>query len=233
MAMVASFASGIFCRMATTTRIKEYRERAKLSQEQLADAVGLSVSQISRFESGEREPRINEMISIGAKLNVPVGVLICEDEQPKPVLVIGRISAGGAIDTSTEQRVEGEEQSFIHVPDLLVDDPIAYEVVGDSMLPRYEAGDVVVVSERGVDPFEAIGHEAAVATPDGARYLKMVDEGSRPRLFDLRSHNAPTIRNVRLEWASSVVHVIRAPHVRRTTRSAKRQRVTQAPTTSR
>lgn len=200
--------------MATSTRIKEFREAAKMSQEELADAAGISISQISRFENGSREPRLHEIMSIGAKLNVNVGVLIGEDIEPEPVEIVGRISAGGTIDTSTEQ-VGPEPFGYVHVPDLLVHDPIAYQVVGDSMIPRYEDGDVIVVSRAGIDPVEAVGHEAAVGTPDGSRYLKMVEEGSRARLFDLRSHNAPTIRNIRLEWASSVVHVIRAPHVKK------------------
>ena len=219
--MEGMLTAGQICHMATSTRIKEFREAANMSQEDLADAAGVSISQISRFENGSREPRLHEIVSIGAKLNVPVGVLIGEESEPEPVEIVGRISAGGAIDTSTEQ-AGPDPFGFVHVPDLLVRDPIAYQVIGDSMIPRYEDGDVIVVSRGGIDPLDAVGQEAAVATPDGSRYLKMVEEGSRPRLFDLRSHNAPTIRNVRLEWASSVVHVIRAPHVKKASKITRR-----------
>jgi len=56
-------------------RLKEFRESLKLTLESVAGDVGLSVSQLSRFESGEREPRLHEARAIAKVYKVPVDVL--------------------------------------------------------------------------------------------------------------------------------------------------------------
>lgn len=47
------------------------REQAGITLEQLSDDVDVSVSQLSRFESGDREPRVGELLRIAARLRVP------------------------------------------------------------------------------------------------------------------------------------------------------------------
>lgn len=59
--------------------IKSAREAAGLTQEQLAEAVGLSVSQINRFESQKREPRIGEIAALSRRLNVSPIVFFPDD----------------------------------------------------------------------------------------------------------------------------------------------------------
>lgn len=44
-------------RVMKNQRLSELRERAELTQEQLAQRIGISQSMIARIESGEREPR--------------------------------------------------------------------------------------------------------------------------------------------------------------------------------
>lgn len=53
-------------------KLKAAREAAGISQEALAADVGLSASQISRFESGERDPRDTELALIAHRLGVRV-----------------------------------------------------------------------------------------------------------------------------------------------------------------
>jgi transcriptional regulator with XRE-family HTH domain len=210
------------CHMATT-RIREFREAAEVSQEQLADAVGISVSQISRIERDEREPRLDEILKISARLRVPVAILIGEEDEPDPIPVVGRIGAGGAIDTSSEQFDEAQPLYEVEAPFALPDDSIAFEISGESMWPRYDSGDVIVCSRHGGDITPLIGWEAAVATEDGARYLKRILVGSRRGLFNLESHNAQPIRDVRVVWASEILAVIRASQVKKISDHARRR----------
>lgn len=210
------------CQMATT-RIREYREAAQVSQEQLADAVGISVSQISRIERGEREPRLDEIIRVSVRLGVPVAILIGEEEEAPPIDVVGRIGAGGSIDTSSEQ-LDGIQPLYrIEAPLGLPEDAIAFEIYGESMWPRYDHGDVIICSRHGNDIKGVIGFEAAVATDKGERYLKRVIEGSRRGLYNLESHNAPVMRDQRVVWVSDVLSVVRASQVRRLTDHARRK----------
>lgn len=59
-------------------RIREHRKRVGLTIEQLASDVGLSVSQISRAERGERDLRVEELKKIAARLRITVSDLTNE-----------------------------------------------------------------------------------------------------------------------------------------------------------
>jgi transcriptional regulator with XRE-family HTH domain len=51
-----------------------------LSQAQLAEAVGVDPSQISRFETGKRRPHLDEAIKIAEKLNLPLSAIVRNDD---------------------------------------------------------------------------------------------------------------------------------------------------------
>ena len=57
-------------------RIKQTRERKGIMQQNLADAVGLNVSVLSRIENGARKVRSNELIQIANQLNVSTDYLL-------------------------------------------------------------------------------------------------------------------------------------------------------------
>jgi transcriptional regulator with XRE-family HTH domain len=56
--------------------LKQARVAAGLTQEQLADEMGLSSSQISRFESGKRGPRAMEIVWLARRLRVSIDELM-------------------------------------------------------------------------------------------------------------------------------------------------------------
>ena len=123
--------------------------------------------------------------------------------------IVGRVGAGAEIQPEFEQiPPEGLDQVDLALP--LSDESIAFTVEGNSMWPRYNAGDVVICDEKEHDPVALIGREAAVRTGDGKRYLKTVRRGQSAGLFDLESHNAPPIRNVTIEWAAPIVMILPA-----------------------
>lgn len=66
--------------------MKLARKRANVTLEQLSGDVGLSVSQLSRFESGHRVPRVPEMQRIARRLGVTVEELCGQPPpaQPQP-----------------------------------------------------------------------------------------------------------------------------------------------------
>ena len=53
-------------------KIKEYRKKAGLSQAELAQKVGISEISIRKYESGERRPKLETLISIAKVLDVDV-----------------------------------------------------------------------------------------------------------------------------------------------------------------
>ena len=121
--------------------------------------------------------------------------------------LVGRIGAGAEILPEYEQiPPEGLAEVELGLP--LPPDTIAFEVEGNSMWPRYNAGDVVICSEAEHDPAAISNREAAVRTADGKRFLKTIRRGTNADTFDLESHNAPPIRDVAIVWASPILMIL-------------------------
>ena len=123
------------------------------------------------------------------------------------VRIVGRIGAGAEILPEFEQiPPEGLDETELPVP--VPPKTIAFEVEGNSMWPRYNAGDIVICSEAEHDPASISGREAAVRTADGKRFLKTIRRGTSADTFDLESHNAPPIRDVAIVWASPILMIL-------------------------
>ena len=56
--------------------LRRYRDAAGLSQQQLADRVGIAKSYISSLELGYRAPNLNLLVKIAESLNVRAGELV-------------------------------------------------------------------------------------------------------------------------------------------------------------
>jgi transcriptional regulator with XRE-family HTH domain len=56
--------------------LRRYRDAAGLSQQQLADSVGIAKSYVSSLELGYRAPHLNLLVKIAQALNVRPGELI-------------------------------------------------------------------------------------------------------------------------------------------------------------
>ncbi|WP_318196924.1 helix-turn-helix transcriptional regulator [Streptomyces sp. MCL20-2] len=65
-------------------RIAHHRRNAGLSQEQLADRVGVERRTIQRYEAGSRDPRFTDLLLIAAALGGTVEDLVCEEGPPAP-----------------------------------------------------------------------------------------------------------------------------------------------------
>ena len=58
------------------TVIKRYRNQAGLSQQQLADSIGVSKGFISALEAGRSVPNLDMLVQLADALNVPAGTLV-------------------------------------------------------------------------------------------------------------------------------------------------------------
>ncbi len=63
-------------------RLKEIRKIKGISQLKLAMELNTSQNTISRYETGEREPGINELIKIAEYFNVSVDYLLERTDNP-------------------------------------------------------------------------------------------------------------------------------------------------------
>lgn len=62
-------------------RIRECREDLKLSMTKLAEKTGLTISAISQFEGGERDPSLDSLNKLADALEVSVDYLMGRDEE--------------------------------------------------------------------------------------------------------------------------------------------------------
>ena len=80
--------------MAELNLIQKIRKARKLTQKELAEKSGLSLMSIRRYESGERQPKYDQLKEIASALDVPVFDLLemDEDERNGALLVDGIIT---------------------------------------------------------------------------------------------------------------------------------------------
>ena len=113
----------------------------------------------------------------------------------------------------------------IHLPFPIAEETIAFEVSGDSMLPKYENGDIIVVYREQRHPVSSFyGEEAAVRLKTGERYLKTVERGKSPSVVNLISFNAKPINGVKLEWIGEICLTLPRGQIARMRSKAARSR---------
>lgn len=73
-------------------RIQEYREKARISQEKLAELVGLSVTSISNIERGANYPTFENFIKIANAIDVSADILLCDVVETAQLTKVSELS---------------------------------------------------------------------------------------------------------------------------------------------
>lgn len=176
-------------------------EARGLSRRKLSAAAGIGETAIRDLLERTANPGIATLNKVAGALDVPVEKLIGAHQVP----LVGQIGAGGRIAYQSDV----EHYEMVARPPNAVGNVIAYEVLGDSMLPKYEAGDVIYIDQDGVEsPSRHVGEYCAVRLADGGTYLKVLATGRDNGLYTLRSLNAADIEDVEVEWATPVLFIM-------------------------
>lgn len=201
-------------------RLKDLREAARLTQEQAAELMNVSKSQYVKLERGERRLTQDYIARASSAFRVTEAEILSRQDG-NMVPLMGFIGAGAEINPDFEQTPpEGLDQ--IELPFPLPDDMVAFEVRGDSMLPAYKDGHVVICYREQRRPTQAFyGEEAAVKTADGRRFLKTIMRGSSG--INLLSWNAGPIENVELEWIGEIFAALPRSSIRKMDFSNRRR----------
>jgi repressor LexA len=145
------------------------------------------------------------------------------------VPIMGRVGAGATIEPEHEQ-LPPEGLGSVELPFPIAEETIAFQVSGDSMLPKYENGDIIVVYRDRRHPVSSFyGEEAAVRLKTGERYLKTIERGKSASVVNLTSFNAKPIMGVKVEWIGEIcvtlprgqIERLRAKAAARTRKAAK------------
>lgn len=197
---------------AMGNNLKKLRESAGFTHERVARLMGMSRGGFIKLERGERRLTSNYIVRAAEIFGVPESAVLSEQTS---IAVMGRIGAGAIIEPDYEQ-TPPDGLFSIDLPFPVPDDLIGFVVKGESMMPRYDDGDVIVVWKEQRRPIESfIGEEAAVRTESGRRYLKTIAAGGRPGIYELHSFNAKPLAATRLAWIGEIYITVRAAQVRR------------------
>jgi SOS-response transcriptional repressor LexA len=181
--------------------ITRHMARKKIKRKPLAKAAGLGETAIRDIFNPERnDVRVSTLVKLAEYFETTVDEMTGRD----PVHLLGKVGAGGAILFE-----ETDEPELVPRPAFTPGKLMALQVVGDSMMPKYEAGDVIYVrrDHQGVLE-EYVGQYCVVHTVEGGTFLKILAHGSRTGLYTLRSLNAADMVDVEVVWASPVESVM-------------------------
>src|ERR1700727_1271001 len=125
--------------MLDVKMIERGLERTGKSKGGLAIAMGVRAGAVSEILSEIRLIKASEIQPITEYLELNM------------VPIMGRVGAGAVIEPDIEQ-VPPDGLGEIELPFPIDEETIAFEVMGDSMLPKYESGDIIIVYQEQRHP---------------------------------------------------------------------------------
>lgn len=164
--------------MNFSQRLRELRQKAGLSQQGLADALGLSKSSINMYERGEREPGFATLAALADLFRVNMDTLLGHSSHRATIPLLGEIACG----TPIYAHEEGEPI----LPPVGVQADFCLRAKGDSMIgARIQDGDLVFIRKQAM---VENGEIAAVVIEDSAT-LKRVHYRPEEGVLTLMAEN--------------------------------------------
>ena len=185
------------CRMARLA-IRELRLERKLSLEEVAFDVGISVSQLSRIERDEREAKASELRRLAEKLDVGVAELF---RAPEEVPLVGYVGAGA------EAHFYGtadDPNETVPAPDGATPSTVAVEVRGESLGALFDRWLVFYDDRREPVTQDLMGRLCIIGLADDRVLVKKLRPSRTKGLFHLLSNVEEPILDVAVEWAARV-----------------------------
>jgi repressor LexA len=207
-------------------RLREARENKEMEQTLLADKIGVAARTVQRWEKGEQVPDGTAIMKIARATGAVANWLLTGEgemyEAPrrpdnvypmpgtfrrqKRLIHLPLISSVPAGKVATMFHPDYAEQ-YVTVDDVKDPQAFALRVKGNSMAPRIEDGDIVVVSPQA----EAHNGDICVVRVSGEDTLKKVKlEGTYLHLIPLNPEFEPvTVKKKDVDFVWKVVKLIK------------------------
>jgi transcriptional regulator with XRE-family HTH domain len=188
--------------MAHNNRIREARQAAGLSIQELADKLGATYKFVWRLEAGQRHLRPELMLRIAKALSCdPLDLLDTPHITSNTATLVGWVSESGAVVPAEKKREAPLPSKANRLRGLTVR--------GNALWPEAEAGDVLLYQRaEGVDS-GCLGRLCVIRTRGGATYVRRLRAGRAENLYRLTSPREPDIDDVEVEWAAPVQFVLK------------------------
>jgi transcriptional regulator with XRE-family HTH domain len=73
-----------FLRMSFSKRLVALRKEKSYTQQQMADTIGIHVSQVKRYEAGDTQPSLEVLRKIALALNISADLLLFDKSEREP-----------------------------------------------------------------------------------------------------------------------------------------------------
>lgn len=104
-------------------RVRDARKAAGMTQQQLADRIGIARSSVANLEAGRQDMTISRLAGIALILNLDLAALITPDDLPvpphdvtiRPVLEVSCRTCGGTVLDVTDSRALAQKSRKRHI----------------------------------------------------------------------------------------------------------------------
>lgn len=193
-------------------RLKRAREAAGLgSAVDGAAATGANATTYRQHENGTRGFPAKTAEGYARRFGVNVAWLLTgrgSMTSSATVRMVGRVGAGAQVHLFDRDGHPGEIE-YIEAPYGFGEDAEAVEVVGDSMWPAIQEGEILVYDRLRYDPVGLVGAKVVVKLSDGRMFVKLLGKKSRDGLWTLHSFNGPPMEDVDIEWAAEIRAILK------------------------
>lgn len=181
-------------------------EKKGKTNTELARLLNLPQSRVAEMKTGKRLIKTTEVGIISDYIGEPVPIEILPPQSEQQVPVVGYVGAGAEI-FSIDDHEKGAGMDYVDAPPGGISkSAVALVVKGDSMLPVFEAGDIIYYDRQdNGDLSHLIGKNCVVRLRDGRTFVKKLQHSNGA--YWLHSHNADPIIDAQIEWAARVLWV--------------------------
>lgn len=74
--------------------VKKYREKANLTQAELAEKIGIGTASVSRIERGEKRMKLETLRAFADALDISVGLLFYQENKNELILTLAKMLDG-------------------------------------------------------------------------------------------------------------------------------------------
>ena len=140
-----------------STNLKHLREKLGLSQNKLAEKIGVNQTTIARWEDDNRIPTIDNAIDVANALNISLPDLLGRDLRFDNAEIINidsniiRIPVYGTIKAGIPIESQADIIDYVDIPkEWTIGNKKFYglKISGDSMFPKYNENDIVIFEQN-------------------------------------------------------------------------------------